>query len=1099
MTFAATTGTAVAQDQPAAGAAAPEEIVVTGSRIRTSDVTSANPLTVVTADQLQQTEAVNLQQYFQKLPSVDFSGAETENNNNGGGGNTQVSLRNLGPNRTLVLLNGQRFPYTDNQNNQSYDAVDTNNIPFSMIDHIEILRDGASSIYGADAIGGVINIITKKNFTGVEVGGSVGETSYDDGLRYQTYVNTGIGNDRGNILINLSHDYQDPISQSARSWAVTQHPEADFNYYDNISSRVTGAVGVIGGSQYYFPSGPNSGILAANAYTLGQPIDRIAYAGGGLTPGDVAIPGAGVYFNFLPTQGLVSGYERTQANFTGHYDLTEGVTLVMEGFYTNRQSNEFLNPEPTGYNTPTPQFPNGFYVPYIVAGGGVNPYFPTALYTSVTGAAPTATSQIPILTRRFENGPRLYTDDVNTFRFKIGLEGTFGDYDWDVGYLYGKSDATYNVQNEANFYHLSQLLGMNPCGSAPGCSVADIFGYNTLTPSQAQYLIFTNTDTSAYAMQDAYGSLSGPVPFVPELPGGPIKAAAGFEMRAESLFDHPDSIVSQGDGAVFTTPTQGHYETYSIYGELQLPVLKDMPFVKSLDVDLSARYDYNSLFGRSLTHKVGVNWAVDDDIRFRGANSTGFRAPQLKELYEGASQGEVGGADPCQPGGTYAGSASCLSAIAAAGANPASIPKLDQITEATGGSPSLHPEVSQEWTAGVVITPSAVKGLAITADYYTILVRNEIGSLDPNQLLSACYGGVPYLVSQSEACTLVGPRLAGTGTLGVIQALNANIGAENTDGIDVTAAYTFGADAIGLPFDGSFQINGEANYLIHDNLYAGGSVVQQAGTFDLNGGDDAEPRWKALLTLGYAQDNWSVQWTTRYYGGVKNVSRADDCEEGSVPCPAAGAGDYEGNEAAGVFYHDISMSYTMDPATVTVGVDNLFDKDPPFLFPTGQSNAAGSAGYDFTGRFIYMKFTAKFGAGDESAPAAAVPYTPPAAQAPAPAPKSYLVFFDFNKSDLTPQAVEIVSTAAKNASTAKVTQLTVTGHTDTVGSDAYNMRLSKRRAESVAAELEKDGVAASEIEIVAKGKRDLLVPTKDGVREPQNRRVQIVFDNGMTS
>ncbi len=1099
-TFGVTFGTAVAQDQPTAAQAPQEEIVVTGSRIKTSDATAANPLTVVTADQIQQTEAINLQQYLMKLPDVDFSNAETTNNNNGGGGNTQVSLRNLGPQRTLVLVNGQRFPYTDNQNNQGIDAVDTNNIPVSMIDHIEILRDGASSLYGADAIGGVINILTKKNFSGIETGGSVGETSYDDGLRYQAYVTAGIDTDRGNIMINLSHDYQDPILGRQRAWAISQHPEADVNSYNNLSSRVTGAVGNVAGTRYYFPAGLSSAVRASQAYKLGYSIDSVGtgYAGGGITPGDIAIPGAGVYFNTLPNAGLVSGFQRTQANFTGHYDITPGVTLVMEGFYTNRQSHEQLNPEPTGYNTPTPQFPKGFYLPYLLPNGTVNPYFPTALYTSIAGTAPTATTQMPILTRRFENGPRIYTDDVNTYRFRAGLEGTFGDYDWQVGYLYGKSAAQYNVANEVNFYHMSQELGMNPCGSAPGCSLGNFLGYNTLTPAQAQYLIFTNTDNSAYALQDAYGSISGPLPYMPELPAGPIKGAVGFEYRSESLFDHPDAIVSQGDGAIYSTPTEGTYSTASIYAELNIPVLKDLPFAKSVDFDVSARYDYNTLFGRALTHKAGVDWAINDDVRFRGSNSTGFRAPQLKELYQGLSQGEIGGIDPCQPGGTYAATAACIAAVTAAGATPANVPKLNQVTEATGGYRALHPEVSQEWTAGVVLTPTEVKGLAITMDYYTILIRNEIGNLDANQLLAACYGGVPYLVSQAQACTFVGPRLPGTGTLGVIQALNANVGAESTDGVDVSLAYSFGAEQVGLPLDGNFLVNGQANYLIHDDVSSGGTTVKQAGTYDLNGGDSAEPRWKALLSLGYAEDNWSVNWSTRYYGGLKNVSRTFDCP---ISCPTVGAGDYEGNEAAGVFYHDISVSYQMNPVNLTFGVDNLFDKDPPFLYPTGQTNAPGAAGYDFVGRFVYMKVSAKFGAGESAPPPAPTAYAPPPVQAPAPAPvaHSYMVFFDFNKSDLSPQAAQIVDQAAANAGPAHVTQITCTGHTDTVGSDAYNLRLSRRRAESVAAELEAKGIPSSEIEIVAKGKHDLLVPTGDGVREPQNRRVQIVYSGGATS
>ncbi|HLG89656.1 MAG TPA: TonB-dependent receptor [Alphaproteobacteria bacterium] len=963
-------GTATAQDQPAAStSAAPEmeEIVVTGSRIKTTDATAAQPLTVVSAAQIQQTEAISAEQFLMKLPSVDFSNGRTANANNGGTGSSQVGLRNLGPQRTLILVNGYRFPFTDYEQNQPFDSVDINNIPLPMIDHIEILRDGASSIYGADAIGGVINVVTKKSFNGLQLDGQVGETSYSDGLRYQVSATGGADFEKGNFLVNISHDYQDPITTAARVWAVSQHPEADVNNYDNLSSRLTGLVGLIGSGanqhSWYFPAGFSSAIRASQAYTLGFPIDSkgIAYGGGGLTPGDIAIPGAGVFFDFLPTQGLVAGFQRTQANFTGRYDVTDNVTVVMEGFYTNRQSHEVLNPEPLGYNVPTPQFPTMFS-PAFLPNGQLNPYNPTnqpnaaALY----GASAVHTD-VPILTRRFENGPRNYTDDVNTYRFRVGLEGTvFNDYNWELGYFYGKSSATYNVANETNFFHLSQELGMNACGSAPGCSVANFFGYNTLTPAQAAYLDFTNTDTSEENQNDVYGNIAGPIPFIPELQGGPIKASVGFEYRTDSMFDHPDSLVSQGDAAIYSLPTQGNYATSSLYAEVNAPILKDEPFAKLLSVDVSARYDYNTIFGRALTHKVDIDWAVNDDIRFRATNSTGFRAPQLKELFAGKSIGEIGGADPCQPGGQFAGTAACLASIAAAGGTPANVPKLNQITEAIGGNPALHPEVSQEWTLGTVITPTVLKGFSMAVDYYRIFIRNEISNYDANQLLSACYGGTPYLVSQAQACAFVGPRTPGTASLGIVQALNANIGAQQTDGIDVDMSYSVDAETVGLPLTGTFLINGQANYLINDNLLAGGNVTAQAGTYDLYGGDAAEPRWKALLTLGYSQDNWSVSWSTRYYGGVKNVSRASDCEGGSVPCPAVGAGDYEGNEAAGVFYHDISATYSFDKYTVVVGVDNLFDKDPPFLFPTGQSNAAGAAGYDFVGRFVYMRASAKF-------------------------------------------------------------------------------------------------------------------------------------------
>ncbi len=784
-------GTAIAQDQAAdQPGAAPEmeEIVVTGSHIASQNATSANPLTVVTAAQIQQSEAITLEQFLLKVPAVDFSNGISSNDNNGGLGAATVGLKNLGPPRTLVLVNGQRFPFTDTQGSTA--AVDLNNIPLSMIDHTEILEDGASSIYGADAIAGVINIITKQSYQGFEVGGSVGSTSYNDGTQYSTYATLGQNFARGNILVNLSYDHKDPIPAANRYWATNEHPEAflggNGDGVSSVSSRVTGAIGIIGGTEYYFPSGINSAVPASNAAALlGAKSNNngIYYTGGGLSPGDVAVPAyGGVFFDYLPTEYLQGALDRKQANFTSHYDLTDNITAVLEGFYTNRQSQEELNPEPLGFNVFTSKFPQGLYVPayYQQTSGGpllANPYFPTALYTSATGAAPTTSSVVPILTRRFENGPRVYNDNISTYRFRFALQGTlYDDYHWEAGYFYGRSDATYQVQNEVNLEHALQLAGAIPCGAdaANGCSVANYFGYNSLTPAQSKYLVFDNTEISEYSESVAYGNISGKVPFVPELPGGPIKASIGFEYRTENGFANPDTITQQGDATVFSEATAGGYTVGSGYIEVQAPILGDLPFVKSFDIDASARYDYYSTFGRALTYKAGLNWAIDDDFRIRGSNSTGFRAPQVKELYGGTTQDAPGGSDPCATGGAYATTPACLKVN---GGNPASLTQVNQLTTLIGGNAALRPETSQQWNAGGVFTPTFIPNFTFSVDYYTVLIRDEIGSYDPNALLNACYGGVAYVITQTAACSLItrqGP--GGTGNLGFVDTINGNIG-----------------------------------------------------------------------------------------------------------------------------------------------------------------------------------------------------------------------------------------------------------------------------------------------------------------------------------
>jgi outer membrane receptor protein involved in Fe transport len=927
-----------------------ESIVVTGSRISGADATSANPITVVSADDIEKTDATNLEQIFMKLPATDFTGGTTSNTDYGGAGQLQVGLKNLGPQRTLILVNGQRFINTDGLG--TYTATDVNNIPVPMIDHVDVLRDGASSIYGADAIGGVINVVTKQNFQGAEFGAMYGETSYGDGGRHGFYALLGTNFDRGNITINLSEDHSDPIEQSARPWAATQNPNAGYNSYTGISSRVTGAIGNINGTNYYFPSGLASGVPSSQAYKLGNPVGGGVYTGGGLTPGDFAFGSGGVYYNFLQTQGLTSGYERRQASFLGHYELAPAVRGILEAFFTDRNSFESLSAEPLG-NVPTPQFPNQLYSAALLPNGAVNPYNPTNLPNALALYGAQGIN-VPIKTRRFEDGPLDQTDSVQTYRLRAGLEGKLLDrFDWAAGYFYAVSDGADSVANQTNFYHLSQELGMNACGTQPGCSVANFFGYNTLTAAQASYLTFTNTDRSELTQSDAYGSISGPLV---ALPAGPLQGAVGFEYRRDGLTNTPDSVESDGDAAVYSLPTAGHYSTRSGYVELDVPILASLPWVKQLSAQLSSRYDDNSVFGHDFTWKTGLNYAVDDAVRVRGSISTGFRAPQLQELYGGLSENELPGVDPCASNGAFKGSAACLAAIRAAGGNPNNITPVNQLIVLQGGNPLLRPETARNYSLGTVLTPGWLPNFELSLDYYSVSVNNEIGQLDPARLLNTCYGDTPYVVSQASACALVGPRVQGTGDLGIISALNGNIDNESTDGLELESQYHLPGAALWLPGGGTIGLRGQFTYLLRDSVSALGTLIQQAGTWT---SDFARPHVKGLVNVEYATRSWSADWSTRYYGNVRNQDPTSPCQYGTVPC-GSNPYDFPGNYAPGVFYHDINIAYRYQGLTASFGVDNLLNQDPPFLFPANQSNAAGSAGYDFTGRFLYLRAKYKF-------------------------------------------------------------------------------------------------------------------------------------------
>jgi iron complex outermembrane recepter protein len=918
--------TQVAQTAPATqvaqAAQQTETIEVTGSRIKNTDSASANPITVVTSEDIARSSSVTAEDILRKLPVLDNNGAGVGSTvNNGSFGAATASLRNLGYTRTLVLVDGKRVPFTNF--GASADAVDLNSIPAGMIDHIDVLRDGASALYGADAVGGVVNIVLKKHFQGVELDGSVGETSHGDGLTYSVGSTVGSDFDRGNVVINVTHDHRDPVLQINRDWASDEFKGTDNVGAGPVSSRVPGLRGNIpgiGNVYFYGPSGQFVQLNAAGG--LANPADA------SLLRSDVFNTPGGLRFDLTAHPDLTVGLDRTQLAFSSHYDVAPNITAIFDGFYTDRNSEQALNPDPLGSSITTTKFPNGLnLIPALLPDGTPNPGNPFGRDITVTS------------TRRFETGLRTQEDESQVYRLHTGLQGTvFNNYDWEVGYSYGQSQTVERQDNTANFDHIAKLAGIEACGAdvALGCSPANFLGTDTLTAAQAHYAFYTAIRNTKETQQYAYGNISGPIY---TLPAGPLSFAAGWEYRSETLFDQPDQIAINGDSDADTFGGGGSESVASGYAELNIPVLSNLPFVKALTFDTSARYDYFTISGRSLTWKFGVDYAINDDFRLRGSKSTGFRAPQVKELFGGGFESAEPANDPCSQGEAFAGTGRCNATLAAAGVNPGTFisQQTGQINSITGGNKNLKPETSYQYSVGTVFTPTYVPGLSVSVDYYDIHLRNAIGTLGAQTILNDCFG------PNGTHCDLINPRQAGTGEVTIIQDSELNLGSETTNGIDIDVGYGFDSRIVGLPEVGHIQLTGLAEYLLSDTVIdPSHNVTQQAGSY--NFGVYAEPRWKANLGVDVTHDAWDFGVMERYYGGTH--------AQGS-------SGDVFGNNAPGVFYTDISVQYKYKNISLTLGVDNLFDKDPPFI-QDGATNTNTNANYDFTGRLAYLKTSIKF-------------------------------------------------------------------------------------------------------------------------------------------
>jgi iron complex outermembrane receptor protein len=952
--------------------AAVEEVVVTGSRIQgVTNENNPSPISVATADQIAMTASTNVEDILARMIGPDFTSGITNASNNGGDGLSVVGLRNLGPARTLILVDGQRLISTYSGTTE---VTDLSSVPVSMIERVEVLRDGASSIYGADAIGGVINIITKRHGEGATFDGTFGESGHSDGKTKDLAGSVGVNSDKGNIMVAVSWDKSDPIQQYDRSWAIDPH---------------LGGPGE-GGSAYRSQLDTLQDENSSNIWVNGLQTTIHDRTVAGSLPNDTFLTGGNKYKLDAGSPGwnyLTQGLDRKQISLNSHYDLSDYVTFVTSGFFTDRTAEGSLRPEPLlGDSIATSIFP-GFFVPGFApgyaaatAGGGYSPYGFAAFLTPD------------------QYGPRRYESDSETYRIRAGFEGKFGnDFHWEAGFVDQHNTTISIVYNEGNFEHLAQITGLINCVDVPGgCTpVAPTHTSNydpvanpvttvvtsiptvspnwfngpggIFTPAQIAYLTWDNTDRRTSTERVSYADVNGGL-F--SLPAGEVKAALGVEHRDEFLSDTPDILVQEGWGPNQSTPTAGGYNASSIYAEVNAPILKDVFLAKSLTIDMSGRYDKYSTFGTATTYKFGVNYSPIEDVRFRGSISTGFRAPNVAELYGGTAVSDISASgDPCDTraagynGNTNVGQgvltagSTCSKAVAGgaavtnfASANNNQTDQQQQVL--VGGNPGLSPEKSNDWGAGVVLTPSYVQGLSLAADYYNIRIANTVltsgivGATSVDTVLLGCYGP-----AQNQAyCDLIHRNSAGT--IIQVDSIASNFGVARVTGIDYQLTYDTARAHLDMPIPGTLRFDLQlSQQYTNSQTNADGTISQYNGAFQYSI-EGIEPRFKGIASLDYTVGPVTAHWDTRFIEHTVNF-------DGSAPA--------FGNEIGNYYYHAISAAYTLKDAgplksaRVIVGVNNLFDKDPPFLTSDSicKCNSLGGP-YDVIGRYFYGRVSLKF-------------------------------------------------------------------------------------------------------------------------------------------
>ena len=906
------------------------EVTVTGSRISNPNLEQSSPVAVVGSDEIQLQQVISAEELLRDLPgSIPSIGSQV---NNGSGGQAFLNLRGLGSNRNLVLLDGGRLvPAT------LAAQVDTNIIPLALIERVDIFTGGASTVYGADAVAGVVNFVTKKDFAGIDLALQSGITERGDGALFKIDLTTGanLGDGRGNVTLSMGYTETDPIYQGNR----------DF-------SRV--AIGSNNG----LPQGSTTSVpITFRAPLVGQ----LNTATGALQTADPA------GYNFAPLNLFQTPIRRFNILGKANYKISDAVEVYSSAFFVKSKV-DFLA-------APAGIFANPLLLPLS------NPYLPATLRNALcaadsnaslagvqpfrtqaqcdAGAAATSTAspdyfELPITSeRRFvEAGPRVTEFTTTSFQFNLGLRGALtSSLNWDVNAAYGESERVTESLG-AGFDPLQQGLrafNTTTCTvTTGGCVPLNIFGpVGSLTPAQVNFLSLTTFAFVKTSYAEARAGISGDFGVASPLATNPIGIAIGGEYRkykGESFGDaisrRPGAVLGAGAAAL---PIAGQYDSYEAYGEIIAPLIEDRPFFHSLTLEAGIRYSDSSTSGGNTTWKAGGSWEPFQGLKLRGMYTRAVRAPNLGELF----QPQVVAlsnltTDPCQGSittgaanfnSTLAGSAALQALCVATGVPAGAIgtgsipsPSAGQIQTTQGGNPNLDPEKATTLTLGAVFQPTFLRNFSLSVDYYDIKVTDAISSPTVLDVIQGCYSPAfnPTFSRAVAACDGVGRNAVGrldgaaVDTPGVFLA-SSNQGVIKTSGIDATLNWRTTFGQVGF----NYSING--NYTFESKFQATPvSFDRECVGYYSTSCSPIQPEYtiNQRTTFSVGDFDLSVLW--------RHIAPA------VVEPPAPGGTQivlfpaYARIKAYN--YFDLALrAKASDQMTFTFTVTNLFDKDPPFV------------------------------------------------------------------------------------------------------------------------------------------------------------------------
>ncbi|AJC46459.1 TonB-dependent receptor [Xanthomonas sacchari] len=888
---------------PAAAGDAPvtlDKLTVTGSLVRRVDVETASPVAVVDRQQIQQSGKQTLGDLLQALPGIAGAATNPQVNNGGGDGASTISLRGLGEQRTLILIDGHRI-----QNN------DVNAIPANMIDHVEVLKVGASAMYGSDAIGGVVNFILRKNFEGGEVSANYGQTSRGDGARQGGSFTFGKTWDRGNVVVGLDYNKQKDVSSANRAFSKYAMYLSSGSVYKGGSSRTP--------SGYY-------------------KLPKTALAANGCDPdaGALTSNGSGGYkcysssadsYNYQAENLLLTPQQRVGGFVLGSFNITDSLQAYVNAYHNHTMSNFAIAP-----------------LPFDAQSDGVtvaanNPYNPFGVQFGP--------NDYELRTRFTTLGQREGFYDTATDQDVIGLKGGIGDssWVWDANFNYGH----YRQRTWSHGY-----VDVPALQSAIDSGQVDIFDQgsaNTVAWLQSNASVPRQETTTIMRQWEASANGS-----LWDMPAGAAQLAVGALYRKESLGADVSSnaLINSGltcevSSEACGSPLGGSFNVKEAYAQLFMPVLEQSSPIGALNLTLSDRFsDYSNVRSSNNSASFQVEWRPIHDLLLRGTAAQVFRAPTITDIYQGPTADTPNFVDPCIG---YSGSGHAVGCAGVpAGWSGSGLSQTDAIKSgSTYVGYQLKPEKGTSFDYGLVYSPEYVPGLSVNLDWWKVKLDDLIQPISAQTVADLCYND-----DNSPYCSYLHRYPASSvnaGNIDYIQTPVVNIGKLDTQGIDLGFNYVLPETAFG-----KFTVAVDSTYLHRYDIDTEDTVIHMAGRYSASYGNYAH--WRAHALVGWKLGNWDASWTTRWIGKMQ-VGSGDPTQYMSADGVFKGVVlDY-----GSYMYHNLQVGYDMAGANLRLdlGVDNLTNKQPPMMYQNNVLNANTDVStYDTLGRYYWMRATYRF-------------------------------------------------------------------------------------------------------------------------------------------